>query len=240
MLESLTLFFPAYNEEENVGPLVQEALEVLPKVARTFEIIVVNDGSRDRTKEIADQLSAEHPGVVKAIHHSPNRGYGGAVKSGLEGARYEWVFFTDGDRQFKLDELPGFVALAGPGVDMVLGYRKKRSDPPHRLLNAKMYGAMIRLLLGVKVRDLDCAYKLIHRRVIEAVELKSTGALITAELLAKAQSCGFKWVQEGVTHYPRTAGAQTGANLKVILRMFRELFRSYPEIRRYRGKRGSD
>lgn len=234
MLSSISFFFPAYNERENVRPLVEEALRVLPEIANTYEIIIVDDGSKDGTYEESEKLAHKHRGIVRAVHNNPNRGYGGAVKRGLEEARHEWVFFTDGDRQFKLDELRDFATEAEKGeADLVIGFRKKRSDPPHRLLNAKMYGTMIKTLFHLKVRDIDCAYKLIHRRVLDAVRLESDGALVSAELLVKARNCGFKWAQIGVNHYPREAGEQTGANPRVILRMFKELFRNYKQMKRY-------
>jgi glycosyltransferase involved in cell wall biosynthesis len=237
MLSSISFFFPAYNERDNVGPLVEEALAVLPKIAEKYEIIVVDDGSKDGTYEISERLAAGHPGIVRAVHNNPNRGYGGAVKRGLEEARYDWIFFTDGDRQFRLDELPSFASAAATGIpDMVLGFRKKRNDPPHRLLNAKLYGTMIKTLFRLKVRDIDCAYKLLHRRVRDAVKLESDGALVSAELLVKARNCGFKWAQIGVNHYPREVGEQTGANPKVVLRMFSELFRNYKQMKRYTAK----
>ena len=232
MLSSVSFFFPAYNEKDNVGPLVEEALAVLPQVAHDFEIIIVDDGSKDGTAEIAEELAAKHANV-RAVHNNPNLGYGGAVKRGMAESTKEWVFFTDGDRQFHLDELPSFASHV-EGVDMVIGYRRKRNDPPHRLLNAKMYGTMVKMLFRFRARDIDCAYKLIHRRVLDAVRLESGGALVSAELLAKSKNCGFKWVEVPVTHYPREAGQQTGANIKVILRMFSELFRNYKQIKNYR------
>jgi glycosyltransferase involved in cell wall biosynthesis len=230
-LKSLSVFFPAYNEVDNVEPLVTEAAAVLPRVAEHSEIIIVDDGSTDGTGPLADELASEYENV-RVVHNRPNRGYGGAVKAGLDSAGCEWVFFTDGDRQFRLDELPLLVGLAGE-ADLVLGYRIKRSDPPHRLLNAWMYKTMIRALFGLKVRDIDCAYKLINRRVLDAIRLESEGALVSAELLIKARKLGFRFAEIGVRHYPRVAGTQTGAKLSVILRMFRELFRMRARLANY-------
>jgi glycosyltransferase involved in cell wall biosynthesis len=228
-LPSLSVFFPCHNEVGNVERVVGQALEVLPQVADRFEIIVVNDGSTDGTRELAEELCARHP-EVRAVHHEANRGYGGALKSGFAAAQCEYVFFTDGDGQFDLAEIPLLMALLARS-DIAVGWRIKRADPFIRLLNAKAYMTMIRLLFGLKVRDIDCAFKLLPRRLLDVVSLKSDGALISAELLVRARKAGFSIAQTGVHHYPRLAGEQSGAKLSVILRMFRELWALKGELR---------
>lgn len=222
-LPSLSVFFPCHNEVDNLPRLVKQAREVLPQVAEQWEVIIVNDGSSDGTGPLADQLAATYP-EVRVVHHPQNRGYGGALQSGFAAAQHEYVFFTDGDGQFDLEE----IALLLPWrerADLVLGYRLRRADPPHRRLYALLYKLLIRAVLGLKVRDLDCAFKLLPRRVLAAFSLHSNGALISAELLFKAKRAGFTWVEVGVHHYPRTAGVQSGGSPRVILRMFRELWR---------------
>ena len=161
----LSFFFPAHNEEANLEALVLEALETLPRIADEFEIIAVNDGSRDRTREIADRLVAEHPGVVRAIHHDRNRGYGGALRSGFEASRYDLLCFTDGDRQFKVADLARLTArMAEPDhPDVVAGYRIKRADPFIRIAYARTYKLANRIFFGLRVRDVDCACKLFTR-----------------------------------------------------------------------------
>ena len=158
----LSYFFPAHNEEANLEGLVLEALETLPRIADAFEIIAVNDGSKDRTREIADRLAAEHPGVVRAIHHERNRGYGGALRSGFEASRFDLLCFTDGDRQFRVADLARLTArMAEPDrPDVVAGYRIKRADPFIRIAYARTYKLANRIFFGLRVRDVDCACKL--------------------------------------------------------------------------------
>ncbi len=230
-LRSLSLFFPCYNEEGNVERVVRAALENAAGVADDFEVIVVNDGSRDRTGEVAERLAAQLP-QVRAVHHPRNRGYGAAVRSGFAAATKEFVFFTDGDGQFDLAELPLLTALvAGGDCDLALGYRLKRADPFTRSLKAWAYRAVIRLLFGLRVRDIDCAFKLIRREVLDKVRLAAEGALVSAELLIRARKAGFRMREAGVHHYPRLVGQQGGASLKVMLRTIRELMHLWRELR---------
>src|SRR5438552_18549915 len=160
-LPSLSIFFPCYNEEANVERVTRAALAAAPKYADAFEIIMVDDGSKDRTGEIADRLAAEIP-QVRAVHNVPNRGYGGAVARGLKEARMDWIFFTDGDGQFDIEELPRLIELLDSG-DFAVGYRIQRADPFIRLVNAKLWGTLVRTLFGLKVRDIDCAFKLLPK-----------------------------------------------------------------------------
>lgn len=231
-LPSLSIFMPFYNEEANVERVVRAALDAGRRVSDDVEVIVVNDGSRDRTEEIAERLARECPGV-RAVHNRPNRGYGGAVIRGLLESRKEWIFFTDGDGQFDMNEIPSLVQLLG-GCDFAVGYRLKRADPWIRKLNAFCWGTLVRTLFGLRVRDIDCAFKLLPRRLIDQVgpKLASQGALISTELLARAQREGYRIAEVGVHHYPRTAGVQTGAKLRVIARAFVELFKLRGRIRR--------
>lgn len=229
-IPSLSFFFPAYNEEANAESLIRKAQRILPEVAQSWEIIPVNDGSKDNTGDILSRLAAEDPGHVHPVHHEVNRGYGQAVISGFDNARYDYIFFTDGDNQFDLRELPLLLERADQG-DLVLGYRKNRRDPLVRRLNAFMWGSLVKLLFGFKARDVDCAFKLVKRKVMGKVKLTASGAMISTELLAKAHKEGFRFVEVPVTHYPRTAGKQTGANIRVIFRAFRELFRLYGTLK---------
>jgi glycosyltransferase involved in cell wall biosynthesis len=213
---ALSVVLPAFNEADNLAQTVQRAVSVLERLDLSAEIIVVDDGSTDDTAAIAAGLP------VRLICHPENQGYGAALRSGFAAARGERVFFTDADQQFDLSELPGLLAAARE-ADIAVGYRQVRRDPLHRRLNAAAWGGLVRRLFDLSVRDVNCAFKVIHRRVLEAVTLTSTGALINTELLASARSEGFSVVEIPVSHYPRTSGQQTGARPVVILKAFAEL-----------------
>lgn len=223
-LPGLSVFFPARDEAENIEAVVQDALDRLPAIAERFEVTVVDDGSTDGTGEIVDRLAAADP-RVRAIHHPTGRGYGGAVRSGLLAASEPFVFYTDGDRQFDLADLPRLVARLGD-ADVVVGYRRKRMDPRRRLVVAWVYNRLIRALFGVAVRDVDCAYKLFRREVFSRVPLariRSDGAFFSPELLITLRTAGIRIVEVGVPHYPRTKGAPKGAPPRVIVRAIRDL-----------------
>jgi glycosyltransferase involved in cell wall biosynthesis len=222
----LSYFFPAHNEEANLEGLVIEALETLPLIADAFEIIAVNDGSKDRTREIADRLAAEHPGVVRAIHHERNRGYGGALRSGFEASRFDLLCFTDGDRQFRIADLARLTArMAEPDrPDVVAGYRIKRADPFIRIAYARTYKLANRIFFGLRVRDVDCACKLFSRASLEGVNVESGGAFFSAELLIKLRARGRRIAEVGVPHYPRTAGSPTGAKPSVVFRAVKDFW----------------
>jgi glycosyltransferase involved in cell wall biosynthesis len=222
---ALSYFFPAHNEEANLEGLVAEALAVLPTLADRFEIIAVDDGSRDATPQLADQLAAAHA-EVRVVHHELNRGYGAALRSGFAAASYPLICFTDGDRQFKVEDLGRLVERmsAADGPDVVVGYRLKRADPLIRLLYARGYRLALRIFYGLAVRDPDCACKLFKREALEGIRLESRGAFLTAELLIKLKQRGRRLVETGVPHYPRTAGSATGAKPSVVLRAVRDFW----------------
>ena len=224
---ALSFFFPAHNEAENIEGLVAEALETLSDFAERFEIIAVNDGSRDGTAEIADRLAAEHPDVVRVVHHSVNQGYGAALRSGFGAARHPLVAFTDGDRQFKVVDVGRLLRrLEGPDTpDAVLGYRLKRADPFVRRAYARVYRLCLRIFFGLPFRDPDGAFKLFRREALAGIRLESGGAFLSAELLIKLRTRGRRLAEVGVPHYPRTAGQQSGANPRVIFRAVRDFWR---------------
>jgi glycosyltransferase involved in cell wall biosynthesis len=222
----LSFFFPAHNEEANLAGLIEEALATLPGLAETFEIIAVDDGSRDATASIAEALAQEHPDVVRVVRHPVNLGYGAALRSGFAAARYDLIAFTDGDRQFKVSDIGRLIErLAGPGTpDVVAGFRIKRADPPIRTLYARAYRLANRIFFGLRVADVDCACKVFRREALNGLRVASGGAFFSAELLIKLQAAGRRVAEVGVPHYPRTAGSATGAKPQVILRAVRDFW----------------
>jgi len=227
----ISAFFPAYNEAGNIENLTRRTANTLKQLAAKWEIIIIDDGSKDNTAKISQRLVKEIPGV-RYICHEKNRGYGGAVKTGLKNASYEWIFFTDGDNQFDTREIELLLPHT-KNADFVLGYRLNRKDNFMRQLNAWAWGTLVRTLFGLHgiSRDIDCAFKLFKRKVVDEYELYSEGAMISTELLVKAKKLGYKFKEQGVHHLPRTVGTQTGANLKVILRAFKELFKLYKYLK---------
>jgi glycosyltransferase involved in cell wall biosynthesis len=226
-LPQLSYFFPAHDEEPNLELLVEEALGVLPALAERFEIVIVNDGSRDATGQIADRLAAAHPDIVRAVHHPTNLGYGAALRSGFTAARFGHVAFTDGDRQFKVADLRRLAARAAEPdrPDVVVGFRIKRMDPFIRTAYARSYRLANRIFFGLQLTDVDCACKLFRREALEGIRVESDGAFFSAELLIKLRARRRTVAEVGVPHYPRTAGSATGAKPQVVLRAVRDFWR---------------
>ena len=229
---SISVFFPCYNEQDNITRVVEQALTVLEKLNADFEVIIVNDGSSDRTGQIADEIAGQKD-RVKVVHHRTNLGYGAALQSGFKEATKELVFYTDGDGQFDINEMPPLLRLM-EHYDIVSCYRLNRQDNLIRKINGWCWTKLVCLMFGMKIRDIDCAFKLYRREIFDNIKVVSTGALIDAEILARAVRKGYRVTQQGIHHYPRTAGAQTGANLRVILRAFKELLKLRSQIREHR------
>ena len=220
---SLSIFFPCFNEKEAIRPLTEKCLAIAKQICNDFEVLLVDDGSTDGTTELADQLANEYVNV-RVIHHQQNSGYGTALQSGFRAACKEYVFYTDGDGQFDVNELPLLLPLISQ-YDIVSPYRLNRQDNFLRKLNAFCWSTLVNFLFKLNLKDIDCAFKLYKRKVLDDIEMISTGALIDTEMLARARRRGYSIAQIGVHHYPRAAGKATGANIKVILRAFRELFK---------------
>lgn len=219
---SVSVFFPCYNEQDNISSLAEKTIAVLENLGADFELIIVDDGSCDSTARITDEI-AQKDDRVRVVHHKVNLGYGEALKSGFKAATKELVFYTDGDGQFDIGEMPKLLGLIKE-FDIVSCYRINRKDSIIRKLNGWGWTKLVCWLFGMKVRDIDCAFKLYKREIFDKIKMSSSGALIDTEILARAVREGYTITQKGVHHYPRTSGKQTGANLKVILRAFKELF----------------
>lgn len=219
----LSCFFPAFNEEENIAAVLDEALATLPRFAEDFEVIVVDDGSSDRTAEVVTAYAAGQE-RVRLVRHEENRGYGEALRSGLAAARGDAVFFTDADRQFRIADLERLLEHYERSP-LVVGYRQKRNDPWHRLFVARVYHATLKAVFGLRLHDVDCAFKLFGRDVLDRVrpDLESRSAFISPELLIRAQMAGVTVTEVGVPHYPRAAGRPKGATPKVIMRTIKEI-----------------
>jgi len=233
-LPGLSVFLPSHNEEGNVERVVRGYLAELPNIADDYEVIVVNDGSRDRTGEVAGRLAAENP-HVKVVNHGTNRGYGGAVISGIRAASMPYVMLSDGDGQFDPKDAEKLAAFM-PEYDVVVGRRAHRADHLMRRINGNAWTMLVRVVLGVTISDIDCGFKMFKRELLEGMELRAHGAMISTELMARLQGRGASIKEVDVQHLPRTAGEQSGANLQVVTRAFRELLILYAELRAERRR----
>lgn len=232
-LDSLSIFFPFWNEEENVERVVNNAIPVADRIAKQWEIIIIDDGSKDKTLEKANSLSASNASI-RVIAHTPNRGYGAALKEGFENAKYEYVVFTDGDGQFDFSEVDAFVN-AIPDSDLVIGYRKIRRDNLIRHILMNMLKTWDRIFFGFWFLDIDCGFKMFKKSaLLKIMPLRSEGAMITTEILAKAKKKRLRIKQVEVTHFPRKFGNQSGANIQVIIRAVLESLILWWDIRNKR------
>jgi glycosyltransferase involved in cell wall biosynthesis len=226
----LTLVLPAHNEADNIEAVVSRGLGVLPKVVADLEIVIVNDGSKDSTPEIIDRL-AEQDNRVKVVHHLTNLGYGAALQSGFRMASGDLIMFMDADRQFDIADITALVPYV-PHFDIVAGYRIDRQDPTYRKLYGKLFGLVVWVLFGVKMRDVDCAFKIYRAELLKEMQLTAPGALINTEMLARARRKGATVAQVGVRHYPRLAGQSSGGSPRVVFRAIGETLRLWATLRR--------
>jgi glycosyltransferase involved in cell wall biosynthesis len=208
LVSGLSVVLPAFNEELNIEPVVGQALEVLPALAGDFEVIVVDDGSWDRTAEVAERLVAEHYPRVRLLRHQRNQGYGAALRTGFSRTRHEFVFYTDADQQFDLSELEFLLPMLRE-YDVVVGFRVYRYDSVSRLVTSAIYNRIVRILFRVNVRDVDCSFKIFRREVLDKITIECTDFFVDTELVAKVRKWNFRLAEKGVRHYPRTAGETT-------------------------------
>lgn len=228
---SLSVFLPAYNEERDIGRTVMQVRDTLLKTAREWELIVVNDGSKDKTREIVEDL-IDKDSRIKIINHDFNRGYGASLRSGFYSARYPWIIFMDSDGQFDFSEITGFIGKQNEtGADCIIGYYQERKVSFFKKITSKIWELLVFILFGLKVRDIDCGFKLISKKVIEKIpRLESErGAFISSELLIKAKKAGFKIVEIPVTHFPAKR-VGTGRKLNVIIQSFVDLIKLWRKL----------
>lgn len=233
MIESLSVFFPAFNEGKNIKETVLLAKKVLIKVAKKWEVLVVDDGSKDNTADIVKNISEIEP-RVKIVSHQRNLGYGGALQTGFYSTKYDWIVYNDSDGQFDFSEISRFIPVMD-SADLLIGYRIKRKDSFYRLILAKGWSLLVFIFFGLRLKDVDCGFKMIRREVLKKIpKLESErGGMINAELAIKVKNAGFRIKQVGVTHYPRRAGRATGSQIRVIIKSFIELFKLWKKSKSF-------
>jgi len=223
----LSVFFPAYNDAPSLPGLIEKTFAVLERHARDFEVIVVNDGSADETGAVLESLSKVHGPRLRVITHPENRGYGGALRTGFEAATKDFVFYTDGDGQYDVGELPTLLDAVWPDVGLINGYKTRRHDPWHRIAIGAVYNQFARFLFGVKLRDIDCDFRLIRRSLIERAKLSSSSGTICVELVKKLEASGMRVVEVPVSHFPRQHGRSQFFRVKSLAATFSQLCQLY-------------
>ena len=219
------MFFPAYNDAPSLPGLLERAFAVLRTSVDQFEVIVINDGSTDGTAQVLANLETLYSPALRVITHPENRGYGGALRSGFAAARLDFVFYTDGDGQYDVREIPKLLAEVRPGVGLVNGYKLERHDPWHRVWIGNVYNALARFLFRIRIRDIDCDFRLIRRDLLESVSLTSTSGTICVELVRKLELSGCSVVEVGVHHYPRLHGRSQFFRVRSLLSTLSQLVR---------------
>ena len=228
--ESISVFFPAYNDAPSLPKLIRNTFRVLSECADDFEVIVVNDGSYDNTADVLQELQQKYGPQMRVITHEVNRGYGGALRSGFAAATKEYVFYTDGDGQYDVCELPKLLALMGPDVGLVNGYKLERNDPQHRIWIGNAYNNFARFLFRVRLRDIDCDYRLIRRSLLQEIQLTSTSGTICVELVRKLELMPYRVEEVGVHHYSRLHGRSQFFRVRSLARTFSQLVRLWVQV----------
>jgi glycosyltransferase involved in cell wall biosynthesis len=220
---AISAFFPAYNDAGTIASMVVTVLLTLRDLCDDYEVVVINDGSQDHTAAVLDELARIYPGEVRVIHHPQNRGYGGALRSGFASATKEWIFYTDGDAQYDPRELEKLALLVRPGVDFINGWKVERHDPLHRIVIGRIYQYMVKLAFGLKLKDVDCDFRLLRSSVFDRVNLVSDSGVICVELMKKSQDAGFTLVETPVHHFHRAYGKSQFFNWRRLLRVAHDL-----------------
>jgi glycosyltransferase involved in cell wall biosynthesis len=222
-VRSLSVFFPAFNDAPSLPGLLAKTFEVLREYVPEYEVIVVNDGSADNTGDVLRELERQYAPHLRVVTHAFNRGYGGALRSGFEAARKEFVFYTDGDAQYDPGELKLLLEAMRPSIGLVNGYKLERHDPRHRIWIGHTYNLFARTLFGIRIRDIDCDYRLIRRELLDDIELKSTSGTICVELVRKLELSGCGVAEVGVHHYPRLHGRSQFFRVRSLCATFCQL-----------------
>jgi glycosyltransferase involved in cell wall biosynthesis len=228
---SISIFFPAYNDGGTIASMVVAALITVRDLTDDYEVIVVNDGSADYTPEVLDELARVYAPHVRIIHHAQNKGYGGALRSGFAAATKDWVFYTDGDAQYDPHELKLLAGAMAEGVDVINGYKIERNDPLHRILIGRLYQFGVRTMFGLKLKDVDCDFRLMRRSIFETVHLEANTGVICVELMSKVQYAGFGLAEVPVHHFHRAYGKSQFFNWRRIMRTLTALARLWWRIR---------
>ncbi len=229
-LKSLTIFFPCYNDSATIAEMVILAHEVARSITDDFEVIVIDDGSSDSSRLILEELTEQYPGTLKLVFHEKNKGYGGALRSGFANATKEWIFYTDGDAQYDVRELTNLVEKVSDDIDVVQGYKIKRHDPWHRIVIGLIYQYGMKILFGLKIKDVDCDFRLLRRSIFDKVKLKYNTGIICLEMVKKIQHYGFKFAEVGVSHYFRLAGKSQFFNFRRIMQVGLGIFKLWFEL----------
>jgi glycosyltransferase involved in cell wall biosynthesis len=227
---SLSVFFPAYNDAPSLPGLIHKTFAVLARYVDDYEVIVVNDGSQDNTGQVLENLRRQFEPRLRVVTHPENRGYGGALRTGFESATREFVFYTDGDSQYDVAELPRLLELVSPGTGLVNGYKLERNDPAHRIWIGNIYNLCARLMFRIRIRDIDCDYRLIRRSLLESLHLTCTSGTICVELVRKLELSGCEVKEVGVHHYPRLYGSSQFFRVRSLATTFYQLLRLWIKL----------
>jgi glycosyltransferase involved in cell wall biosynthesis len=222
MIDSLSVILPVYNEEKDIETVLNETASFLKNNFQKYEIIIVNDGSSDRSADIINNFAKDNPDIV-VMNHKKNKGYGCAVRTGIGMASLNYIFFMDADGQFRIEDF-NLIKSFIPQYDMVIGFRKQRNDTPFRVLLGKTFTMIINRFYRLNFRDINCAFKLMKRINVQGFELQINGPLINAEILIKAKHSGLKIKEVPIPHYPRLHGQSTGARIDTILKAVEDFF----------------
>lgn len=229
---SISAFFPAYNDAGTIASMIVTVLLTLREITDDYEVLVINDGSKDHTPQVLDELARTYPNEVRVIHHAQNKGYGGALRSGFSNARKDWIFYTDGDAQYDPRELKNLVALANDDVDLVNGWKIERNDPLHRIIIGRIYQYIIKLTFGLRLKDVGCDFRLMRRAIFDKVTLVENSGVICVELMKKTQDAGFRLTETPVHHFHRAYGRSQFFNFRRLARVALDLTRLWRELPR--------